>query len=98
MKLYIGVNSDGTEIISKKPIKRYIDYETNKEDVLAFNDTLQPPHWMIDFTGEKVPRTGVLPVDMFLTLPKGSLKSMFGVDMTWDDDYRVVTLNNTNQN
>ena len=92
MKLYLGANSDGSEIISNKPIKRYIDYETNKNDVLAFNDTQQPPHWMLDFTGEKVPKTGVFPVDMFLTLPKGSIKRMFGIEITWDDDYKIVEL------
>lgn len=39
MKLFVGVNSDGTEIISKQLIKRYIDYETNMRDVLCYNDT-----------------------------------------------------------
>lgn len=92
MKFYIGANSDGSEIIAKMPLKRYIDYETNKKDVLSYNDTKKPLHWILDFTGIEVPRLGFNPVDQYLTLPKGSLKSMFGVDMTWDDDFRAVTL------
>ena len=55
MKLFVGVNSDGTEIISKQLIKRYIDYET-------------------------------------MVLPKGSLKKMFNVDLTWEDDYKIIEL------
>ena len=92
MKLYIGVNSDGTCIISKQKIKRYIDYETNKRDVLSFFDTKLPPHWMLDYEGIEVPKTGDMPVNVYLTLPKNSLKTMFNVDMTWEDDYKEIEL------
>lgn len=92
MTFYIGVNRDGTEIMSKFPIKRYIDYETNKKDVLSFKDTQQPAHWMLDFTDRHVGKSGWIPVDEYLTLPHGSLKRMFGVDMTWEDDFKTVEL------
>lgn len=82
MNLYIGVNQDGSEIISKMPLKRYIDYETNKNDVLCYNDTLQPPHWMLDYTGIEVGKTGHFPINTYLTLPTGSIKRMFGVELT----------------
>lgn len=92
MKLYLGVNSDSSEIISKQKIKRYIDYETNKHDVLCFEDTQQPPHWMLDYEGIEIPRTGDLPIGKFLILPHGSINKMFNIDMTWEDDYKEVEL------
>ena len=92
MTFYIGVNSDGTEILSKQSLKRYIDYHTNEKDVLSFNDTQQPPHWMLDYTGVDVPRNGVNPIDTYLTLPSGSIKRMFGIDMTWDDEFKTIEL------
>ena len=92
MKFWIGVTSDGTEIMSKFPIKRYFDYNTNEKDVLCYKDTQQPPHWMLDFTGRKVGKSGWMPVDEYITLPQGSLKRMFGVKMTWDDEFQIVDL------
>ena len=92
MKLYIGSNSDGSEIISKMPLKRYINYETNKKDVLSYNDTQRPPHWMLDYTGIEVAKNGDNPIDTYLTLPKGSIKRMFGVDLTWEDEVKVIEL------
>ena len=92
MKLFVGVNSDGTEIISKQLIKRYIDYETNKRDVLCYNDTQMPPHWMLDYTGIEIAKNGVAPIGVYMVLPKGSLKKMFNVDLTWEDDYKIIEL------
>jgi len=92
MKLYIGSNYDGTEIISKIPIKRYLNYETNKNDVLSYEDTQKPPHWMLDYTGVDVGKLGTAPIDVFLTIPKGSISKMFGIDMTWDDESKVIVL------
>lgn len=92
MEMYLGVNSDGTEMMSKQKIKRYFNYEKNKEDVLSFDDTQQPPHWMLDFTGMKVPKLGVSPVNVYLTLPAGSIKKMFGIDLTWEDEFVTVEL------
>ena len=92
MKLYLGVNSDGTEIISKQKIKRYYDLETNKNDVLSYADTQQQPHWMLDYADKEVPKMGDIPINIYLTLPKGSIQKMFGVSMTWDDDFKTVDL------
>lgn len=92
MNLYIGVNQDGSEIISKMPLKRYISYEANREDVLCYNDTLQPPHWMLDYTGIEVGKTGIAPIDIYLTLPAGSIKRMFGVKLTWNDNFKIINL------
>ena len=85
------MNSDGTEIMSKRPLKRYINLEANYHDVLNYEDTKRPPHWMLDYSGYKVENFDV-PIDVYLTLPQGSLKRMFGVDITWDDDFQVVEL------
>lgn len=93
MKLYIGVNSDGSEIISKKPLKRYIDRQHNAGDTLSYNDTQQPPHWMLDYTGiELHSKTGESPIDVYITLPQGSLKRMFGVEMIWNDEVKEIEL------
>ena len=92
MKLYIGVNWDGTCMVSKQPIKRYIDYKTNEDDVMSFKDTQQGPHWMLAYTGIDVPKGGDIPIDRYLTLPRGAIKRMFGVDMTWSDDFKVIEL------
>ena len=92
MKLYIGVNKDGSCIISKQKLKRYIDYSTNIKDVLSFEDMKMGPHWMLDYEGIEVPKTGDMPVNVYLTLPKNSLKTMFNVDMTWEDDYKEIEL------
>lgn len=92
MKIYLGVNSDGTEMMSKQKLKRFISYEENKTDVLCFDDTQQPPHWMLDFTGMRVPKNGVFPVNVYLTLPTGSIKRMFGLDLTWEDEFVTVEL------
>ena len=92
MNIYVGVNSDSTEIISKQPLKRYFDYQTNKRDVLCYNDTRMPPHWMLDYTGIEVGKTGDNPIDLYLTLPPGSIKKMFGIELTWDDEFKTIEL------
>lgn len=86
MTLYIAKNSDGSEIISKQPLKRYIDYNTNKGDVLSFRDTQLPPHWMLDYTDIKVNRNGEVPIDVYLTLPNGSIKRLFNISLSWEDE------------
>lgn len=92
MKFYIGVNEDGSEILSKLPLKRFIDYNTNKNDVISYDDTIKPPHWMVDYSGIEVPKTGYIPADEFLTLPGGSLHKIFGENLTWEDEYKIVEL------
>lgn len=92
MKLYVGVNQDGSEIVSKKPIKRYIDYETNKKDVISYRDTKLPPHWMLDYTGIEVSKIGDFPIDVYLTLPSGAIKKIFGLDLTWNDNFKIIEL------
>ena len=92
MKLYVGVNSDGSEIVSKQKLKRYIDYETNKNDVMSFEDTKMPPHWMLDYEGIEVGKMGDIPINRYLTLPSGSIYRMFGISLTWEDEVREVDL------
>jgi len=92
MKLYLGVNSDGSEIISKQPIKRFYDKYTNAKDVFSYNDSIQPPHWILDYTGSSVPTTGAFPIDVYLTLPSGSIERMFGISITWEDDCKIIDL------
>lgn len=88
----MGVNKDGSEIISKLPLKRFIDYETNEKDVMSYNDSIKPPHWMVDYTGIEIPKTGHMPIDEYLTLPSGSLSRMFGENLTWEDEFKTVEL------
>lgn len=92
MKLYLGVNSDGTEIISKRPIKRFFDAYTNRDDVFSFNDTKRPPHWKLDYTGIELTKFGDAPIDVYLTLPKGSIEKLFSISLTWDDEFKTVEL------
>lgn len=92
MKFYIGVNKDGSEIISKLPLKRFINYNTNRNDVMSYNDSIQPPHWMVDYSGIRIPKTGHMPVDEFLTLPSGSLFRMFGENLTWENEFKTIEL------
>ena len=92
MKLYIGVNQDKTCIISKQPLKRFFDAETNKRDVFSFRDTKQPPHWMLDYSGIEVGKQGDTPIDRYLTLPEGSINKMFSISMTWEDEAKVIEL------
>ena len=92
MKLYFGVNSDGSEVISKQPLKRFFDKETNRSDVFSFKDTQLPPHWVLDYTGISVGKWGDMPIDRYLTLPAGSIKKMFGVALTWEDEVEIVEL------
>ena len=92
MKLYLGTNSDGSDIISKRPIKRFYDTKVNQHDVFSYNDTLRTPHWKLDYDGIHVPKTGDAPIDVYLTLPKGSIEKMFGISLTWEDDFKTVEL------
>lgn len=92
MKIYLGVNSDGTEIMSKQKLKRYLGEKENSEDVMSFEDTRRPPHWMLDYTGVHVPKSGAIPIDVYLNLPPGSIRRMFGIDLTWGDECAVVEL------
>ena len=94
MQLYIGVNSDGTGIISKFPLKRFFDKDTNREDVFSFKDTKQPPHWIVDYskTDTIFGRYGHAPIDEFLTLPCDSIKKIFNLDITWEDEYKIIEL------
>ena len=94
MQLYVGVNSDGTGIISKFPLKRFFDKDTNREDVISFKDTEQPPHWIVDYskTDTIFGRYGHSPIDEFLTLPCDSIKKIFNLDITWEDEYKIIEL------
>lgn len=92
MTLYLGVNSDGTEIISKQPLKRYIDFKTNEKDPLTYEDTQRPPHWMLDYTNIKIVGNYDVPIDRYLSLPAGSIEKMFGHIMTWEDEVKTVEL------
>lgn len=89
MKLYVGVNSDGTEIISKLPLKRF-DADINKDDICSYEDTKKPPHWIINYTNP----IGIFyaPIDVYLTLPPGSIKKMFGITLTWGDSFKEIDL------
>ena len=88
MKLYIAVNSDGSGIISKLPLKRFIDYETNKGDVMSYNDSIRPNHWIVDYksSGVNIPKTGHIPADEFITIPRIIISKLLGRDITWDDE------------
>lgn len=66
--------------------------DTNNNDVLSFNDTKQPSHWMLDYTGIEVCRWGEAPIDVYMTLPQGSLMKMFGVSLTWNDNFKEIEL------
>jgi hypothetical protein len=92
MKIYIGVNSDGSEIISKQPLKRFFDADTNREDVFSYNDTKKPPHWILDYAGISLSKFGDAPIDKYFTLPSGAIEKMFGISLTWEDDSKVVEL------
>ena len=94
MQLYVGVNSDGTGIISKFQLKRFFDKDTNREDVFSFKDTKQPPHWIVDYskTDTIFGRYGHSPIDEFLTLPCDSIKKIFNLDITWEDEYKIIEL------
>lgn len=91
MKFYIAVNSDGTEIISKRPIKRF-DASINKDDVCSYDDTEKPPHWVIDYTDSPIVGRFDVPIDVYLTLPSGSLQKMFGITLTWGDSFKEIDL------
>lgn len=92
MKLYLGVNSDGSEIISKQPIKRFYDSYINCNDVFSFNDTKLPPHWILDYDGIELDKFGDVPIDKYITLPRGSIEKMFDCVLDWESDYQVVEL------
>ena len=83
MQLYVGVNSDGTGIISKFQLKRFFD-----------KDTKQPPHWIVDSskTDTIFGRYDHSPIDEFLTLPCDSIKKIFNLDITWEDEYKIIEL------
>ena len=94
MKLYIGVNSDRTGIISKFPLKRFFDKDINREDVFSFNDTEQPPHWIIDYskTDTIFGKYGHTPIDEFLTLPPEGIKKLLNIELTWKDEYKIIEI------
>lgn len=93
MKLYIGVNSDNTCIISRHPLKRFYDRDTNREDVISYKDTQLPPHWIIDYKNTDVEIGKYhMAIDEYLTLPADGIKKMFNIDMTWDDEQQIIEL------
>lgn len=94
MILYIGVNSDGTGIISKFPLKRFFDKDTNREDVISFKDTEQPPHWIIDYSKTDIifGRYGHAPINEFLTLPTDGIKKLLNIELTWEDGYKIIEI------
>ena len=94
MKLYIGVNSNETGIISKFPLKRFFDKDTNHEDIISFKDTQQPPHWIVDYsqTDTIFGRYGHMPVDEFFTLPSEGIKKLLNIELTWDDECIIIEI------
>lgn len=94
MILYIGVNSDKTGIISKFPLKRFFDKDTNREDVISFKDIEQPPHWIIDYSKTDIifGRYGHAPINEFLTLPAEGIKNLLNIELTWEDGYKIIEI------
>ena len=88
MKLYIGVNQDGTGIISKVPINRFIDMQTSdkEDDTCSYNDTQRPPHWKVDHRGEECPKYGFMDIGLYIDVTGELINKLAGKEMTWEDD------------
>ena len=88
MKLYIGVNQDGTGIISKKPIHRFFDEKTSDKegDSISFLDTQQPPHWKVDNRNTEIPKNGLIQIGTYIIVTSELINKLAGKEMTWEDN------------
>lgn len=94
-KFYIAANSDGTGIISIRPLRRF--YEEDHQPC-SFQDIDWVPHWVMDFSGEDLPKNGYNPIGEYMYIPRGFLTQLAGKEMSWDDEPIVLEYNDIRVN
>ena len=92
MKLYIGVNQDGTGIISKRPLIRFFDEKTSDKlgDPISFLDTQLPPHWKVDNRKTEIPKMGLMQIGVYIVVTRELINKLAGKEMTWEDDFLEI--------
>lgn len=90
MKLYIGVNSDGTAIISSLPLMRFDKSMVNAVPSFSWLDTQRPPHWKIDSRDMNIHKLGESFLSQYLNCDKEIVQLLTGKALTWEDDVLVI--------
>ncbi len=92
---YVGVNSDGTAIISKVPLVRFNGKEDadKKELCYSYNDTQRPPHWIPQDECRKESRFGNAYIGEYINVDKQLVSMLLGRDMTWEEDVMQIVTN-----
>ena len=88
MKLYVGVNSDNTAIISSLPLMRF-DKSMRDSVACSWNDIQRPPHWKINSRGMEIRRTGESFLAKYIDCDRDAIIALTGKELSWEDDVLV---------
>lgn len=92
---YVGVNSDGTAIISKVPLVRFNGKEDadKKELCYSYNDSQRPPHWIPQDERPKDSKFGHAYIGEYINADKQLVSMLLGKEMTWEEDVMQIVTN-----
>ena len=93
VRVYIGVNSDDTAIISTVPLVRFENMTQADEARIAysFNDSRRPPHWIPQDNRSHDAKYGEGYTGEYINVNKALATKLAGADLSWEDNY-VLTL------
>ena len=93
IRVYIGVNSDDTAIISLVPLVRWESEKQADEagHAFSFNDTQRPPHWIPQDERPHQSKQGYGYIGEYINVNKALATKLAGADLSWEDNY-VLTL------
>ena len=86
-RYYLAANSDGTGILSTRPLRRFIDLDN---DVCSYQDTRLVPHWCGAFKKGEIEGNYHIPVGEYLFLPKKIVSLLAGKELTWEDEPIII--------
>jgi hypothetical protein len=83
---YLAVNKDGTEKIYDYEIERLVGLgKSDTDQLISYENLGKSDFWTMKNTkGYDFPKCGIF--DVSIELPKGSIKKLTGIDLTWDDE------------
>lgn len=88
MKLYIGVNSDNTAVISSLPLMRF-DKSMSNTVACSWRDTQRPPHWKIDSRGMDISKNGESFLAKYIDCDRDAIIALTGKELSWEDNVLV---------
>ena len=92
VRVYVGVNSDDTAIISLVPLVRW-ESEKQADDAkiaFSFSDTQRPPHWIPQDERPHQSKQGYAYIGEYINVNKALVTKLTGLDLDWADNFLTL--------